>query len=278
MELVVLALGAGAVLAVATGGSLRRLLSTRLRLTPALFAGAGLQALLELWDPPGGWSDASAGAVLLVSYGLVLAFCAANLRLKGMAVVTIGVSLNALVVLLNQGIPTRLPADATAAERQELEESVTARPEHGSHLAELGRIVPVPEPVSRTVSFGDLVVAVGLADVVWRASGRRRVVPPPPRAPAAAPAGPAADGRDAEEPALVQHPLEPGQDPGVVDVAGGGEERLEGVGGPAGVAGAGLVEVGGDLENLCVEAVGGGNVDLGGPEGQPHPSDQLGGP
>lgn len=180
MELVAFAIAVGVSLAVVTGGSLGRILDTRVRLLWLLFGAFGVQLLLGVWSPGGGWSDGLGLGLYVGSFVALIVFCAANLRLTGMSIVLIGVAANLLPIALNGGMPVRLPADATDDQRRALEESVTHQPEGDDTLGFLGDIIVLPDPMNRSVSFGDLILGVGMVDVLFHASrARRRRVPAP---------------------------------------------------------------------------------------------------
>src|SRR5581483_619103 len=105
---VALALG----VALVTGGSLGRISTTELRHPSILAVAVGIQLALEVLHPTSGTAGHLASALLVVSYVLLLLFCAANLRLRGLAVVAVGIALNGLVITLNQGMPIRAPEAA----------------------------------------------------------------------------------------------------------------------------------------------------------------------
>lgn len=236
MELIAAALVFGLVLAVVARGSLGRILDTSVRWSTALFGAFALQIVTGLWRP----GHRPAVTLFVASFALLGAFCLANLRLRGMGVVAVGVLMNGVVVLVNGGMPVRLPADAGAGSRAELRRSATHHLEtDDDRLAWLGDIVPVPGRDNLLVSFGDLVLAAGVINVLFRASRRphRRRVPgskivampdpgvdgPLPARPAAAPVTgdrwiPRSDaGRDVP----LDQAFERHQDPRVVDVARG---------------------------------------------------------
>jgi Family of unknown function (DUF5317) len=165
-------------IALVTGGSLSHILDTRLRLTWALFAALGLQFTLDMLQPsrPGG---AGLGyGVLVASYVLLLAFCAANLNLRGMSVVLIGIALNAMVITVDRGMPIRTGGG-------EIRPTVKHHAEEPSdRLMPLADIIVVP-PLNQALSFGDLIMVVGLVDVLVHrsraaATGPRRRPRPDP--------------------------------------------------------------------------------------------------
>lgn len=173
--------------AVALGGRLRHLPSRRLR-----WASLPLVAIALYWAPALlGASPSAAVTLLLASYAVLSAFAVANLRVVGMAVVLTGLLANAAVILVNGAMPVD-PAAVVAAglarpdDLEEMDLGPARRWEGPSdRLGVLGDIIPVP-PLGEVVSFGDLVLAAGLADVAFRLlrpAGRlRRRAQPRPRA------------------------------------------------------------------------------------------------
>lgn len=142
--------------ALLTGGSLSRILDTKLRASWSLFLALALQLALDLSGA--GPSNDAAYVALVASYGLLLFFCGANLRLRGMSVVAIGIALNAAVIAVNEGMPVRTSGmfEATAKHHAE-------RP--SDRLIPLADIIVVDE-INQALSFGDLIMLVGLIDVL----------------------------------------------------------------------------------------------------------------
>lgn len=157
----------------AAGGRLANVSRRPLRVLGALGAAVVLQALPVLIDV----GDATALACILGSYALLLAFTAANLRLVGMPVVLLGLVLNIAVITLNAGMPVRAEAlltverDLAAADLAAVDFGAKRHLETGEdRLAFLGDVVPV-RVLGEVLSFGDLILAVGIADVVFRLLG-----------------------------------------------------------------------------------------------------------
>ena len=116
----------------------------------------------------------SAGVAPLVAVLALLAvFAGVNLQVVGMAVVLAGLGLNLAVIGANGAMPVDAGAVVAAglAPHDEVGD-VDLGPFRrwrgpGDHLSDLGDIVPVPV-LDEVVSFGDLVLAAGLANVAFR--------------------------------------------------------------------------------------------------------------
>jgi hypothetical protein len=102
------------------------------------------------------------------TYPVLIAIAWSNRRLPGMSVIALGLLLNALVVVLNQGMPVAEAAAIAAGLRERLSlpigdfAHVLATP--GTWLPWLGDVVPLPGPSwARFVpSAGDLLLYVGV--------------------------------------------------------------------------------------------------------------------
>jgi hypothetical protein len=170
-----IALLAALVLVIATRGSLRQLGRLPVEGYAMLLAALVLQAVVELVNFPRARVDDVGFGLLLLSYALLLSFCFANLRNRGVAIVAIGISLNALVIALNQGMPADGPTriDARGRRVSSITTSVKHRPERpGDVLTVLDDHIRLPEPFHEILSFGDLVLVAGLLDVCYWGSRR----------------------------------------------------------------------------------------------------------
>jgi hypothetical protein len=164
---VIAAVVAGIALGYAFGGRLSRIGGADLRWLPLLYASAALQFLgSPLRGMPG-------LALVLLSFVGLIVFAAANFHYAGMGVVLVGVLMNFLVIAVNGGMPVRADAivEAGIAERSELDDLDFTAKRHLEHdddtLIVLADIIPVPAgPLSQVVSFGDLVMSVGVADLI----------------------------------------------------------------------------------------------------------------
>lgn len=165
MAFIIVAVLAGTVIGLLAGGSPKNLGNASFRLWPLLLAGlvtqgsAGLGG--ERWAVP----------LVLASYVLLLAFAGANVRLVGMALVFVGVAMNSVTIAANGGMPVRGEAIVAAgiADWDELHRIDFGTKRHlagpEDRLMVLSDIIPVPV-AKEVLSFGDLVMSVGVADVL----------------------------------------------------------------------------------------------------------------
>lgn len=139
---------------------------------PLLAAGAVGTAVAQVLRGDGG------SLAMGLSLAVLLAFVAGNLHVTGIAVIGVGLFLNLVAVVVNNGMPVRGSALVAAGvvRADELASTAFDGPRHlesgSDRLAVLGDVLPVP--ITREVlSFGDLIVLVGVADAL-RELGRRR--------------------------------------------------------------------------------------------------------
>jgi hypothetical protein len=190
-----------------THGSYKRLLDTKVHWGGLLAAGLAIQIVLEFAEPPRRyWHNVGFG-LLIASYVLVLAFCARNLVLRGMSIVLIGIACNAAVIVANQGMPVKIPPDWDQTTNVATVKHHPQQP--GERLLILSDIIVVDQPWSSVLSYGDLILAVGLCDLAYHASRdpqrRRRKARRALQAKAAAPpAAPPANG-NGSKPASARH-------------------------------------------------------------------------
>lgn len=163
MRLIALTLLIGLGLGFVTGGSLRDFPATPTRSGWVALAGVILQFL-----DPAGWKGA---ATLLLSFALLLIFAAENIRTAGFVLIATGLSLNALVIAANAGMPVTREAivrSGQAATIPELEAGAGGSKHHladdDTRLMVLGDAIGIPAPVAQVVSVGDLVLHAG---IIW---------------------------------------------------------------------------------------------------------------
>jgi hypothetical protein len=152
-----------------TGGSYARLFNTEWRWGWFLFGGLAIQLFLEYYDMPREYWHTWGFGLLVASYVLILAFASRNLVIKGMGIVLVGIACNAVVIVANQGMPVKIPAEWQA--EAWVEPTVKHHPQQpDDRLRVLSDIIVLKEPYDTVLSFGDLILAVGLCDVAFHAS------------------------------------------------------------------------------------------------------------
>lgn len=121
----------------------------------------------------------SGPAVLaLIGMGAGLAFVTANLAVGGMAVIGVGIAANLVPLVANRATPVRAGAlvEARIVGSAEIDRAVLGGPraiaDSGTVMEMLGDVIPVPQ-LGLVVSFGDLIVLVGLAAVIHNIMRRR---------------------------------------------------------------------------------------------------------
>ena len=172
---IAVAVVAGVAIGLLRGGRLSNLGEATFRVWPLLVAGVVVQAAAAF--APGG-----AVAIILLSYAILLAFAAANLSHVGMGVVFVGIAMNLVVIGLNGGMPVRADAivEAGIVRRNEVHALDFGSKRHlerpDDRLTFLGDIVPFPG-AREVLSFGDLAMSVGVADVLVHLLRRRTSAP-----------------------------------------------------------------------------------------------------
>jgi hypothetical protein len=181
--LFVLTLGVAVVVVIVTGGDFREIVRLRVSGIWLLFAGLAIQVALEFVEFDRDQIETVGYGALMVSYAFILAFCFTNLNIRGFGVIAIGIGLNALVIGLNQGMPTIAVGNDAQGNRVEkpVEQTVKHRPEADDDLLGfLGDRIVLPKPFDTVVSFGDLIMAVGICELAytgtrrwWKRGGKR---------------------------------------------------------------------------------------------------------
>ncbi len=165
MRFTLVAVAAGLAISVLAGGRPGHMAGRSFRLWPVLAAGVGLQALST------GLAGGAGLAVLVLSYALLVTFSAANAVRVGMWMVALGIGLNLLTIAVNSGMPVR-PSAIVAAGIAEPHQLGGLRIEGKRHLQRpsdrlmaISDVIPV-RPLREVVSLGDLLMGIGLADVL----------------------------------------------------------------------------------------------------------------
>lgn len=159
----------GLVLALLLGGKPSRLAEVRLRASPAVLLALLVQ--ITIFSRLGASiPDTLVKPLHLASYGLLLLFALANLRLVALAPVLLGMALNAVVIAANGG---RMPISAGAAHAAGVTATSDANVDLGAgHLHFLGDVFALPYevPFANTFSVGDLLVGFGMIAFIVLAS------------------------------------------------------------------------------------------------------------
>jgi hypothetical protein len=152
----------------------RHVAGWRMRWWGLLPAGLALAVLAGRLD------GAPAVVLGVAGLGSLVAFTSRNLHMAGMGVLTVGLGLNLVAIVINVGMPVRASSLVRAGVVEsagDVDDSTLSGYRHverpGERLPVLGDIVPL-RVGSTVVSFGDLVIAVGAADVVAHLVRRRR--------------------------------------------------------------------------------------------------------
>jgi hypothetical protein len=134
---------------------------------PLLGGGAVLNLAAYVLD------GTAATFALMASLVLLLGFVGVNPHVTGVAVIGVGLLLNLVSVVLNDGMPVRGSALVAAGvvDDADLDRTTFVGARHLETSADtipvLGDVLPVPLPIAPEVlSFGDLIVVVGAADAV----------------------------------------------------------------------------------------------------------------
>ena len=174
MTFTVLALVGGTAAGLLSGGRLRHVAGHPLRAAWLLAVGF---VLLEASGHLALGRAATMGA--LAGYVCLFAFCGRNPTVIGMGIVALGLAANAAMIGVNGGMPVH-PGAVVAARIADVDEvaAVDYGPLHHAehptdHLSWLDDRIPLPE-LHQVLSFGDLVLALGVADVMAHLCHPRR--------------------------------------------------------------------------------------------------------
>jgi Family of unknown function (DUF5317) len=147
------------------GGRLSNLASLKLRWRPLAVVGLALQFVT-------GPGDVVPLVCLYVSFVVLLVFTIKNIRVAGLPLVLLGLSLNFFVIGINGGMPVTRHALKASGQGELLDELVNnPYPKH--HLASsddyavfLGDAIPIPPPVHQAISLGDIFTYLGVGVVI----------------------------------------------------------------------------------------------------------------
>jgi len=173
VRLILATLGLALAVGLLTGGRAAGLAAARLRWWWLAFAGIALQ-FLPLSGTPG-------FVVLLASFLLLVAFCAANLRAPGFWLIAVGLAANLVVIAANRGMPVTRQALVASGQA----DTIRSLREHGGakhHLADaddvllpLADVIGIGPPIRQAISVGDVFVHAGAFWFVVRGMRRRGI-------------------------------------------------------------------------------------------------------
>lgn len=172
MRLIVLTVVVAAVVGMLAGGTFREFPSVTIRGPWLALAGVVLQFI-----PVGG---ATATVLLYASFATLLAFAAINIRAQGFALILVGLALNAIVIVANNGMPVTRNAlehshqSATLADLVEDGGAKHHLADDDTALLPLGDVIPLGTPFDQAISVGDVCVQLGVAWFIVFAMPRRR--------------------------------------------------------------------------------------------------------
>ena len=169
MKLFFLVITGAVLLGLLLKGRVSRLETLRPHWWGLVLIGLGLQ-FVPLPEGASGKDLVLRTIVLAISYGLLLTFAAANLRITGVPLILVGLTMNAAVIVTNSGMP--VGADALRSSGQgDVPVWLEAQGADKHHLlteddrlAFLADVIPVPQPIGQAISIGDVFIYAGL---IW---------------------------------------------------------------------------------------------------------------
>jgi hypothetical protein len=164
MMLVLIVIGLAVGVGFIAGGSLRPFERLNVHWWGVALAGLVLQGVSLTGDI----GHSAALAVLVGSFGLLLAFAGVNRRLPASWLVMAGLVLNILVIGVNGGMPVSAGALAGACAGGLLGAGTAKH--HlmgpGDSLTPLGDVIGIPPPVGAVISIGDVLLYAGVAILI----------------------------------------------------------------------------------------------------------------
>ncbi len=171
MRLIMFTVVAATAAGLVAGGTFRDFPSVKLRGAWLALAGVVLQFI-----PLGG---ALGTTFLYASFVALLAFAALNVRTPGFALILVGLALNAIVIVANQGMPVTSNALVRSNQSDTLDELIANGgskhhlADDGTILLPLGDVIPLGTPLDQAISVGDVFVQLGAAWFIVSSMPRR---------------------------------------------------------------------------------------------------------
>ena len=185
--LAIVAAAAGLIIGVRRGGTLANLEHADLQWWQLFFLGMGLISLAGVapdFSLDLGLLELGAVGLVVVGLGSLIVLAVRNFHLVGVPIVALGLALNLLGAIANDGLP--VDKGALVAARIETSRTLAELDLSGArHLRTgddrlwwLGDAIPVRE-LELVLSFGDLIIIGGLACTVANLTRRKKPQPPP---------------------------------------------------------------------------------------------------
>lgn len=171
MRLIVFTVVVAAVAGPLAGGTFRDFPSVKLRSAWLALAGVVLQ-FIPLDGRP-------AAILLYASFAALIAFAILNIHTHGFVLILIGLALNAIVIVANQGMPVTRNALMRSDQSATLDELIADGgakhhlADSGTILLPLGDVIPLGHPLDQAISVGDVCVQLGAAWFIVFAMPRR---------------------------------------------------------------------------------------------------------
>jgi hypothetical protein len=160
MRFTLIAVGVGFALALVLGGRFPNLRGRTLRLWFLLPLGLAME-LTAVGSAGHTWPFVLA----LSGFACLFGFALANLAVTGFWLIALGLFLNAFVIGLNHGMPIGTKALAHTGNNASVYPVLHHVQRSSDRLLILGDVVPI-SPIGEVVTFGDLILGVGIADVI----------------------------------------------------------------------------------------------------------------
>jgi hypothetical protein len=166
---------AAVALGLVLGGRLGNLAQLQLRATWLFFSAIGLQIVAFPFEfIPWTTEENLATALWLLSYGFLVVAATLNLRITGVPIVALGMSLNLAAILANRGtMPVHPDAMYEAGRHAATQANSTAMTDPRLGLLVDRWAAPDWIPLANVFSIGDVVIAVGAFVIVVAAMGVR---------------------------------------------------------------------------------------------------------
>lgn len=134
--------------------------------------------LMQVINPPGSWPL----VMLIGSFVLLWVFTIVNRDVRGFRLIMVGVALNFLVIVANDGMPVSRQALVASGQANTVADLTNNSDRYVKHhlagsddvVLFLGDVIALPPPISQAISVGDIFTYGGVAVVIVSAMRRRR--------------------------------------------------------------------------------------------------------